>query len=190
MEENLFNALTVSATFSSSSYVASDGYTIYAELSGVSSLPLLPSTGISGFYIYANGTFLTPRIQYVLNPSGSATQKSTVVIKTYVKIKPTDVVQIKYWNGNLTDNSTDTIDDIALFTITNNSQGTQYFDPLEWNNALDDGGVATGSDSGFFSDATDLFKKELTYPFAEVIDRKSTRLNSSHIPLSRMPSSA
>ena len=26
--------------------------------------------------------------------------------------------------------------------------------------------------------------------FAETIDRKSTRLNSSHIPLSRMPSSA
>ena len=34
--------------------------------------------------------------------------------------------------------------------------------------------------------------KSLTYTslFAVVPDRKSTRLNSSHIPLSRMPSSA
>ena len=31
---------------------------------------------------------------------------------------------------------------------------------------------------------------ELGVPFSDPIDRKSTRLNSSHIPLSRMPSSA
>ena len=52
MEENLFNAFTV--TFSSSSYVASDGYTIYVTLSGVLSLPLLPAVEIEGFYIFVN----------------------------------------------------------------------------------------------------------------------------------------
>ena len=31
---------------------------------------------------------------------------------------------------------------------------------------------------------------ELAQPFEMSLDRKSTRLNSSHIPLSRMPSSA
>jgi hypothetical protein len=93
MEENLFNALSVS--FSSSSYVASDGYTIYVILSGVTSLPLLPSTSINGFYVYVNGIAASVRTAYVQNPSGTSTQKSTVVLKTYVKIKSTDEVQVK-----------------------------------------------------------------------------------------------
>ena len=102
MAENLFNALTV--TFSSSSYVASDGYTVHAILSVVTSLPLLPSTNISGFSVFVNGIPITPRTAYVENPSGSSTQKSTVIIKTFVKIKSTDTVQIKLFNSNLTDN--------------------------------------------------------------------------------------
>ncbi len=168
MEENLFNALTV--TFSSSSFIATDGYTIHAILSGVSSLPLLPSTDINGFYVYVNGIQITVRTAYVENPSGSSTQKATVVLKTYVRIKSTDTVQIKHVYDNLTDNSTDEIPDLSLFTITvNNSANNKYFDPLEWNNGLDSGEVVIGSETGFFSDSTDLFKKELTYPFAEVI---------------------
>lgn len=168
MEENLFNALTV--TFSSDSYIASDGYTVYVTLSGVTSLPLLPSTSVSGFALFINGIPITTKTAYVQNPSGSSAQKSTVVIKTYVKIKSTDTVEVKYANGNLTDNSTTSIADLSLFTITNNnSTENKYFDPLEWNTGLDNGEVVIGSDSGFFTDATDLFKKELTYPFAEVI---------------------
>ena len=168
MEENLFNALTV--TFSSSSYVASDGYTVYAILSGVTSLPLLPSTNIGGFYVFVNGIPITVRTAYVENSSGSATQKSTVILKTYVKIKSTDTVQIKHVYSNLTDNSTTPISDLSLFTITiNNSANNKYFDPIEWNTGLDNGEVVVGTESGFFSDSTDLFKKELTYPFAEVI---------------------
>ena len=168
MEENLFNALTV--TFSSDSYIASDGYTVYVTLSGVTSLPLLPSTSVSGFALFINGIPITTKTAYVQNPSGSSAQKSTVVVKTYVKIKSTDTVEVKYANGNLTDNSTTSIADLSLFTITNNnSTENKYFDPLEWNTGLDNGEVVIGSDSGFFTDATDLFKKELTYPFAEVI---------------------
>ena len=168
MEENLFNALTV--TFSSNSYIATDGYTIYAILSGVTSLPLLPSVEIDGFYVFVNGIQISVKTAYVENPSGSATQKSTVVLKTYVKIKPTDTVQIKHVYVNLTDNSTDEIPNLSLFTITiNNSSNNKYFDPLEWNSGLDNGDAVIGSDSGFFSDSTDLFKKELTYPFSEVI---------------------
>jgi hypothetical protein len=170
MEENLFNAFTVSATFSSSSYIASDGYNVYVTLSGVSSLPLLPSTVINGFYLTVNDIPISIKSASVQNPSGSSTQKSTVVLKTYVKIKSTDAVQVKYYNGNLTDNSTDPIGDISLFTITDNrSTENKYFDASDWNLGLNSGEVVIGSDSGFFSDATDLFKKEYTYPFAEVI---------------------
>ncbi len=168
MEENLFNALTV--TFSSSSFVASDGYTVHAILSGVSSLPLLPSTGILGFYVFLNDIPISVRTAYVENPSGSATQKSTVILKTYVKIKSTDTVKIKHVYDNLTDNSTTPITDLSLFTITiNNSLENKYFDPNSWNTNLDDGNVVIGTESGFFTDSTDLFKKELTYPFSEVI---------------------
>ena len=94
MEENLFNALTV--TFSSSSYIASDGYTIYVTLSGVTSLPLLPSTGVDGLLVFVNGIPISVRIAYVENPSGSSVQKSTVILKTYVRIKSTDTVQVKH----------------------------------------------------------------------------------------------
>ena len=168
MEENLFNALTV--TFSSDSNIASDGYTVYVTLSGVTSLPLLPSSSITGFTLFINGVPVTSRLVYVQNPSGSSAQKSTVVIKTFVKIRSTDTVEVKYADGNLTDNSTASITNLSLYTITNNNSiDNRYFDPLLWNNSLDDGEVVIGSDSGFFTDATDLFKKELTFPFAEVI---------------------
>lgn len=168
MEENLFNALTV--TFSSSSYVASDGYTIHAILSGVTSLPLLPSVEIDGFYVFLNDIPISVKTAYVENPSGSATQKATVILKTYVKIKSTDTVKIKHVYVDLTDNSTTPIPDLSLFTITiNNSTENKYFDPNNWNTGLDDGNVVIGTDSGFFTDSTDLFKKELTFPFAEII---------------------
>ena len=36
----------------------------------------------------------------------------------------------------------------------------------------------------------DIYMPDFKYAEADVADRKSTRLNSSHIPLSRMPSSA
>ena len=69
MEENLFNALTA-ATISSDSYIASDGYTVYVILSGVVSLPLLPATGINGFYLYLNGARITTKPGYIQNSSG------------------------------------------------------------------------------------------------------------------------
>ena len=40
------------------------------------------------------------------------------------------------------------------------------------------------------TDVTGRLELDLTFPLEELTDRKSTRLNSSHIPLSRMPSSA
>ena len=145
MEENLFNALSVS--FSSSSYVASDGYTIYVILSGVTSLPLLPSTSINGFYVYVNGIAASVRTAYVQNPSGTSTQKSTVVLKTYVKIKSTDEVQVKHVYANLNDNSTTAIADLDLFTIPiNNSTETKYFDPFLWDQSLQNDEGAVGSE--------------------------------------------
>lgn len=171
MEENLFNALSVA--ISSDSYIASDGYTIYVTLSGVTSLPLLIDNeyGTSEFYVFLNGSVITYKPGKVQNPAGDSIQKSTIVLKTFVKIRPTDTVQIKFiFVGDLFDNSTDPIPDLPLTTITNNlSTDNKYFDPLLWNNGLDSGEVVVGSDSGFFTDATDLFKKELTFPFAEVI---------------------
>ena len=35
-----------------------------------------------------------------------------------------------------------------------------------------------------------LFRKQLNASIQRILDRKSTRLNSSHVALSRMPSSA
>ena len=40
------------------------------------------------------------------------------------------------------------------------------------------------------STINELYPKGGTVTVADLVDRKSTRLNSSHIPLSRMPSSA
>lgn len=168
MEENLFNALTVS--ISSSSYVASDGYTVYVILSGVASLPLLPNVNITGFSIFVNGVFISIKSAYVQNASGTSTQKSTVILKTYVRIKSTDEVEVKYADGNLTDNSTTSIANLSLFTLTvNNSSENIYFDPFNWNESLNSGITTVGTDNNFFTDSTDLFKKELTYPFAEII---------------------
>ena len=55
--------------------------------------------------------------------------------------------------------------------------------------------MSTYSEAGVSIDAgntaVELMKKHLAQAKRkEVVDRKSTRLNSSHIPLSRMPSSA
>ena len=50
-------------------------------------------------------------------------------------------------------------------------------------------GVGTGSLGGtiFWNTASGLIR---TYNYGDVVDRKSTRLNSSHMSESRMPSSA
>jgi hypothetical protein len=45
-----FKAFTVTLD-TANTYVLSDGYTIYVALSGVVTLPLLPSTGITGFHM-------------------------------------------------------------------------------------------------------------------------------------------
>ena len=103
MEENLFNALSIA--ISSDSYIASDGYTIYVTLSGVTSLPLLTSDpyGTTEFYLYLNGSAILYKPGKVQNPSGDAVQKSTIVLKTYVRIRSTDTVQIKFLSdSNLT----------------------------------------------------------------------------------------
>ena len=44
--------------------------------------------------------------------------------------------------------------------------------------------------TGTSSNTTAIIESYITQPINQNIDRKSTRLNSSHIPLSRMPSSA
>ena len=56
-------------------------------------------------------------------------------------------------------------------------------------------GIASGFTSGLVYSSTDSFfdsiNKDPNWGFSQqALDRKSTRLNSSHIPLSRMPSSA
>ena len=48
--------------------------------------------------------------------------------------------------------------------------------------------TAIGNGTGSYQ--TDIVVKDLDLDVSNRVDRKSTRLNSSHIPLSRMPSSA
>ena len=47
-----------------------------------------------------------------------------------------------------------------------------------------------GVDPGLVKDGVEAHLQKLLATHVQVLDRKSTRLNSSHIPLSRMPSSA
>ena len=46
------------------------------------------------------------------------------------------------------------------------------------------------SDLKLYNEVTAISSKTTTLMYSSSLDRKSTRLNSSHIPLSRMPSSA
>ncbi len=62
-------------------------------------------------------------------------------------------------------------------------------------NAASDGDTVLVSDGTYYESNIDFYGKDITLKSvngaaATIIDRKSTRLNSSHIPLSRMPSSA
>ena len=50
--------------------------------------------------------------------------------------------------------------------------------------------VDFGSEEGLYLVSSDGKRMLITWTPCEIPDRKSTRLNSSHIPLSRMPSSA
>ena len=89
MEDNnpsqVFKAFTV-ALDTSNTYVLSDGYTIYVALSGIVTLPLLPSTGVTGFHIYVNDVIVSVKSATVLNPIGTEVEQSTIKLKTYVKI--------------------------------------------------------------------------------------------------------
>jgi len=165
-----FKAFTVTLD-TANTYVLSDGYTIYVALSGVVTLPLLPSTGITGFRIYVNDVIVSVKSASVLNPTGSEVEQSTVRLKTYVKINSNDVVTIKYFSGNLTDTDTTAISSFNAIDITNNvsEYDPLYFDAVDWNNSLDSGEQNIGNSNTFFSDDTDIFKRELSYPSAEVI---------------------
>ena len=165
-----FKAFTV-ALDTSNTYVLSDGYTIYVALSGIVTLPLLPSTGVTGFHIYVNDVIVSVKSATVLNPIGTEVEQSTIKLKTYVKINSDDTVSIKYFSGNLTDTDTTAVSSFNAIDITNNvsEYDPLYFDAVDWNNALDSGEQNIGNTNTFFTDDTDLFKRELAYPSAEVI---------------------
>ena len=165
-----FKALTV-ALDTSNTYVLSDGYTIYVALSGIVTLPLLPSTGITGFHIYVNEVIVSVKSATVLNPTGSEVEQATVKLKTYVKINSSDTVTIKYFSGNLTDTDTTSVAAFNAVDITNNvsEYDPLYFDAIDWNNSLDSGTSNIGNGNTFFTEDTDIFKRELSFPSAEVI---------------------
>lgn len=165
-----FKALTV-ALDTSNTYVLSDGYTIYVALSGIVTLPLLPSTGITGFNIYVNEVIVSVKSATVLNPTGSEVEQATVKLKTYVKINSSDTVTIKYFSGNLTDTDTTSVAAFNAVDITNNvsEYDPLYFDAIDWNNSLDSGTSNIGNGNTFFTEDTDIFKRELSFPSAEVI---------------------
>ena len=165
-----FKAFTVTLD-TTNTYVLSDGYTIYVALSGIVTLPLLPSTGITGFHIYVNDVIVSVKSATVLNSTGSEVEQSTVKLKTYVKINSSDTITIKYFSGNLTDTDTTAVSDFNAVDITNNvsEYDPLYFDAIDWNNSLDSGTSNIGNDNTFFTEDTDIFKRELSYPSAEVI---------------------
>ena len=165
-----FKAFTVTLD-TTNTYVLSDGYTIYVALSGIVTLPLLPSTGITGFHIYVNDVIVSVKSATVLNPTGSSVEQATVKLKTYVKINSSDTVTIKYFSGNLTDTDTTAVSAFNAVDITNNvsEYDPLYFDAIDWNNSLDSGTSNIGNDNTFFTEDTDIFKRELSYPSAEVI---------------------
>ena len=163
-------AFTVSVD-SSNSYVAQDGYTIYVALSGVTSLPLQPATSITGFHVYINDVLASVKSASVVSIDGSEVQQASVKIKIFVKVNKNDIVKVKYFSGNLTQFDTTAIASFNTGELTNKTSlgDLIFFDPLEWNSSFGSSNVNIGTGSNFFSDSTELFKKEYTYPYAEVI---------------------
>jgi len=162
---------------SSNSYVAQDGYTIYVALSGVTSLPLqLPAhddnlDDVNGFYVYINGVLATVKTATIASQDGSSVLQSTIILKIFVKINKNDSVIVKYFSGNLTQYDTTSIASFTTGVLTNKTSlgDLIFFDPLEWNSSFGNSNVNIGTGNNFFSDSTELFKKEFTYPYAEVI---------------------
>ena len=86
------------------------------------------------------------------------------------------------------------ITNLPFFIMSQFSNGFSQLPFTDGQNPISDGINAM---SGLFGqsplgniDSNRLPQKELGLQVKDVLDRKSTRLNSSHIPLPRMPSSA
>ena len=75
--------------------------------------------------------------------------------------------------------------DLYVFPVVNNTEAIDM--PLSVLEAMS---CSLPVISTRFGGLVDYFEEDTGFRYFNTTDRKSTRLNSSHIPLSRMPSSA
>jgi len=185
---NVTNLVTDSVAptlVTSLSYVDQDGLNIYLKFTENASLPLLPSTGITGFRVSVNGAFSPLKNAIYINDS---TKSNIVKITLYSKIHKNDIVKISYVPDNpttaysLRDSSSNYVTLFEPTSITNYTLDNPlgFYDPLEWNSeitsSLNNGGNSgsggisiVGSGDDFFIDFTEIFTKEERYPQASVI---------------------
>ena len=179
---NLLTDTTAPSLSAGESYVDRNGFDIYAKFTENASVPLLPTTSISGFRIEVNGVFSGIKSATSLN---NIETNDTVKISLYNKIHKNDVVKIAYVRDNpvtaysLRDTSGNYVASFEPTLISNRTLDNTFgfFDPLEWesdiNYNLSGLGNTTfsaiGTSGGFFESFTDLFSKEERYPGASVI---------------------
>ena len=165
-----------------SSYVDSSGYYIYLTFSENRSKPLLPASGIDGFFVQVNGRVAPLKLVEALDDTNSDNQ---VKITLYNKIFYNDEVKITYFKegsvaafsteivayttGNsLRDSAGNYISSFGPVSIINNSNHTTngLFDILDWNDSID---ADPTYNFDINSNTVNLLRQIEKYPTASVI---------------------
>lgn len=165
-----------------SSYVDTSGYYIYLTFSENRSKPLLPASGIDGFFVQVNGRTAPLKLVEALDDINTDNQ---VRITLYNKIFFNDDVKITYFKegsvaafsseivayttGNsLRDSAGNYISSFGPVSIINNSNHTTngLFDILDWNDNLDNDPTYNFDIN---SNTVNLLRQIEKYPTASVI---------------------
>lgn len=101
-----------------SAVVAADGLSVVLTFTEVGSVPILPSTGVTGFSLSRLGSSITIS-------SATRTDDTEITLVPSAAIAPGPVL-LSYSGGNVTDGSSNALEDIADFTVTNNSTTETY----------------------------------------------------------------
>lgn len=157
---NLFNQSTLSAgdisgVFSNSeSFVDTNGKDIYLYFNINRYQNILPSTNISGFYVYVDGQSCPLKSSIALDRSYEAHIK----LSLHNRIHKGSTVKIGYIKGNLTDSNSKAFASFEPLEILNNAKidRSDLFDIYDWNN---DTSNSIGYDFEITENTSELFRK-------------------------------